>query len=40
MLYTYFGSKDGLYLACLERVAARLVTAIEEAMTRTRGLRR
>ncbi|MFJ6178614.1 TetR/AcrR family transcriptional regulator [Streptomyces bacillaris] len=32
MLYTYFGSKDGLYLACLERVAPRLVTAIEEAM--------
>ncbi len=32
MLYTYFGSKDGLYLACLERVAPRLVAAIEEAM--------
>jgi len=32
MLYTYFGSKDGLYLACLESVAPRLVTAIEEAM--------
>ncbi|MFI5724559.1 TetR/AcrR family transcriptional regulator [Streptomyces cyaneofuscatus] len=32
MLYTYFGSKDGLYLACLEHVAPRLVTAIEEAM--------
>ncbi|MEU0359569.1 TetR/AcrR family transcriptional regulator [Streptomyces cyaneofuscatus] len=32
MLYTYFGSKDGLYLACLDRVAPRLVTAIEEAM--------
>ncbi|MDI9887144.1 TetR/AcrR family transcriptional regulator [Streptomyces sp. HNM0645] len=33
MLYTYFGSKDGLYLACLERVAARLLTAIEDTMT-------
>ncbi|MFD9216742.1 TetR/AcrR family transcriptional regulator [Streptomyces sp. NPDC087659] len=33
MLYTYFGSKDGLYLACLERVAGRLLTAIEGAMT-------
>lgn len=32
MLYTYFGSKDGLYLACLEHVAPRLVMAIEEAM--------
>ncbi|MEW1613088.1 MULTISPECIES: TetR/AcrR family transcriptional regulator [unclassified Streptomyces] len=32
MLYSYFGSKDGLYLACLERVAPRLVAAIEEAM--------
>ncbi|MFD9970171.1 TetR/AcrR family transcriptional regulator [Streptomyces sp. NPDC059011] len=36
MLYTYFGSKDGLYLACLERVAARLLTAIESAMTAAR----
>ncbi|MFE2975968.1 TetR/AcrR family transcriptional regulator [Streptomyces sp. NPDC059258] len=33
MLYTYFGSKDGLYLACLEHIAPRLVSAIEEAMT-------
>ncbi|MFH8377815.1 TetR/AcrR family transcriptional regulator [Streptomyces cyaneofuscatus] len=32
MLYTYFGSKDGLYLACLEHVAPRLVMAIEKAM--------
>ncbi|MFE3532911.1 TetR/AcrR family transcriptional regulator, partial [Streptomyces sp. NPDC059144] len=30
MLYTYFGSKDGLYLACLEHIAPRLVSAIEE----------
>ncbi|MET9771083.1 TetR/AcrR family transcriptional regulator [Streptomyces sp. NPDC006415] len=33
MLYTYFGSKDGLYLACLEHIAPRLFSAIEEAMT-------
>ncbi|MFI1224987.1 MULTISPECIES: TetR family transcriptional regulator [unclassified Streptomyces] len=33
MLYTYFGSKDGLYLACLEHIAPRLVSAIEDAMT-------
>ncbi|MFI1470190.1 TetR/AcrR family transcriptional regulator [Streptomyces wuyuanensis] len=33
MLYTYFGSKDGLYLACLERIAARLLTAIGGAMS-------
>ncbi|MFF0508676.1 TetR/AcrR family transcriptional regulator [Streptomyces fimicarius] len=33
MLYTYFGSKDGLYLACLEQIAPRLRSAIEEAMT-------
>ncbi|MCZ7456332.1 TetR/AcrR family transcriptional regulator [Streptomyces sp. WMMC940] len=36
MLYTYFGSKDGLYLACLERVAARLLAAIEDTMTAAR----
>ncbi|WP_202520202.1 TetR/AcrR family transcriptional regulator [Streptomyces sp. SID5614] len=32
LLYTYFGSKDGLYLACLEDIAHRLVSAIEGAM--------
>ncbi|WP_257134634.1 TetR/AcrR family transcriptional regulator [Streptomyces sp. ms115] len=32
LLYTYFGSKDGLYLACLEHIAHRLVSAIEGAM--------
>ncbi|MGW4837960.1 TetR/AcrR family transcriptional regulator [Streptomyces globisporus] len=32
MLYTYFGSKDGLYLTCLEHIAHRLVSAIEGAM--------
>ncbi|TDU80302.1 TetR/AcrR family transcriptional regulator [Streptomyces sp. KS 21] len=33
MLYAYFDSKDGLYLACLERIAARVITAIDEAMS-------
>ncbi|WP_239477214.1 TetR/AcrR family transcriptional regulator [Streptomyces sp. CS147] len=33
LLYTYFGSKDGLYLVCLEHIAHRLVTAVEAAMT-------
>ncbi|MFD7446320.1 TetR/AcrR family transcriptional regulator [Streptomyces sp. NPDC059909] len=32
MLYTYFGSKDGLYLACLEHIATRLVAVIDAAM--------
>ncbi|MFC9278368.1 TetR/AcrR family transcriptional regulator [Streptomyces collinus] len=33
LLYTYFGSKDGLYAACVDDVGPRLLTAIEEAMT-------
>lgn len=33
MLYTYFGSKDGLYEACVERIGSRLLAAIEGAMT-------
>ncbi|MFJ3925238.1 TetR/AcrR family transcriptional regulator [Streptomyces sp. NPDC090022] len=33
MLYAYFDSKDGLYLACLEDVAARVRTAVEAAMS-------
>ncbi|MEJ8661083.1 TetR/AcrR family transcriptional regulator [Streptomyces halotolerans] len=32
MLYTYFGSKDGLYAACLEHIGPRLLAAIETAM--------
>ncbi|RPK54192.1 transcriptional regulator BetI [Streptomyces sp. ADI96-02] len=32
LLYTYFGSKDGLYLACLEAIAAPLVSAVDAAM--------
>ncbi|MFE9498749.1 MULTISPECIES: helix-turn-helix domain-containing protein [Streptomyces] len=33
LLYTYFGSKDGLYAACVDDVGPRLLTAIEESMT-------
>ncbi|MET8585956.1 TetR/AcrR family transcriptional regulator [Streptomyces collinus] len=33
LLYTYFGSKDGLYEACVDDVGPRLLTAIDEAMT-------
>ncbi|WP_030162072.1 TetR/AcrR family transcriptional regulator [Streptomyces sp. NRRL S-244] len=33
MLYAYFDSKDGLYLACLEHIAARVIAAIDEAMS-------
>ncbi|MFJ3233933.1 TetR/AcrR family transcriptional regulator [Streptomyces sp. NPDC086787] len=32
MLYTYFGSKDGLYAACVDHVGPRLLGAIERAM--------
>ncbi|MFF0214222.1 TetR/AcrR family transcriptional regulator [Streptomyces vinaceus] len=32
MLYAYFDSKDGLYLACLEHIAARVIEAIDTAM--------
>ncbi|MEU3842728.1 TetR/AcrR family transcriptional regulator [Streptomyces sp. NPDC028635] len=31
MIYEYFGSRDGLYLACLDSAGARLVTAVESA---------
>ncbi|MFE5484648.1 TetR/AcrR family transcriptional regulator [Streptomyces sp. NPDC056527] len=31
MIYEYFGSKDGLYLACLERAGSRLVAAVASA---------
>ncbi|MFI6144517.1 TetR/AcrR family transcriptional regulator [Streptomyces sp. NPDC051109] len=33
MLYAYFDSKDGLYLACLEHIAARVIAAIDGAMS-------
>ncbi|MFE3656754.1 TetR/AcrR family transcriptional regulator [Streptomyces sp. NPDC059165] len=32
MLYTYFGSKDGLYAACVERIGTRLLAAIDGVM--------
>ncbi len=31
LIYQYFGSKDGLYLACLHHVAGGLLTRLEEA---------
>ncbi|MFD4574777.1 TetR/AcrR family transcriptional regulator [Streptomyces sp. NPDC058417] len=31
MIYEYFRSKDGLYLACLDRAGPRLVAAVEAA---------
>jgi AcrR family transcriptional regulator len=32
LLYQYFGSKDGLYLACLHRAGDRLTTGVAETM--------
>ncbi|MFD7082680.1 TetR/AcrR family transcriptional regulator [Streptomyces sp. NPDC059918] len=32
MIYAYFDSKDGLYLGCLEHIAARVIEAIDTAM--------
>ncbi|MFI8516530.1 TetR/AcrR family transcriptional regulator [Streptomyces sp. NPDC085481] len=32
MLYTYFGSKDGLYTACVDRIGPRLLAAVDGAM--------
>ena len=31
MVYAYFGSKEGLYVACMERTRRRLFEAIDEA---------
>ncbi|WP_392675028.1 TetR/AcrR family transcriptional regulator [Streptomyces sp. LN785] len=31
MIYEYFGSKDGLYLTCLQQAGSRLVAAVESA---------
>ncbi|WAZ26235.1 TetR/AcrR family transcriptional regulator [Streptomyces cinnabarinus] len=31
MIYEYFGSKDGLYLSCLDRAGTRLIAAVESA---------
>ncbi|MEU2158039.1 TetR/AcrR family transcriptional regulator [Streptomyces sp. NPDC019396] len=33
MLYSYFGSKDGLATACVDRIGARLVEAVTAAMS-------
>lgn len=33
LVLTYFGSKEGLYVACVERAAGPLVTAIEEVIS-------
>ena len=33
LVYGYFGSKDGLYVACVQRAASVLVQAIEEAIS-------
>jgi AcrR family transcriptional regulator len=32
MLYAYFGSKDGLYLATVDRMGTHLVTAVEQLL--------
>lgn len=33
LVYTYFGSRDGLHAACLERAANRLLPAVAEAQS-------
>ncbi|MET8430003.1 TetR/AcrR family transcriptional regulator [Nocardia sp. NPDC004860] len=38
LVYGYFGSKDGLYVACVERAAGVLGDAIDEAMSGTASL--
>ena len=32
MVYAYFGSKEGLYKACMERARARLLTALQDGV--------
>ena len=34
MVYAYFGSKDGLYLACIEHAGRRMMAAVDEAGSR------
>ncbi|MGW7380675.1 TetR/AcrR family transcriptional regulator [Streptomyces sp. NPDC054794] len=34
LLYTYFGSKDGLYAACVDHIGPHLLEAIEQAMAK------
>ncbi|WP_278315146.1 TetR/AcrR family transcriptional regulator [Lolliginicoccus levis] len=38
LVYGYFGTKDGLYAACVERAAAVLADAIENAIASTASL--
>lgn len=38
LVYTYFQSKDGLYIACVDRAATLLFDAIESAITGADGL--
>ncbi|MFE7723887.1 TetR/AcrR family transcriptional regulator [Nocardia rhizosphaerihabitans] len=38
LVYTYFQSKDGLYIACVERAATVIYDAIETAITGASGL--
>ncbi|MGY0499723.1 TetR/AcrR family transcriptional regulator [Nocardia sp. FBN12] len=38
LVYTYFQSKDGLYIACVDRAAALLFDAIESAIAGADGL--
>lgn len=39
LIYTYFGSRDGLHAACLDRAAGRLVPAVAEAQSAPGPLR-
>src|SRR3954468_23368009 len=39
MVYAHFGSKDGIYLACLRRARAQLEEMLFEAMGRATDLR-
>src|SRR5688500_20364972 len=32
MIYAYFGSKEGLYRACMQRARARLLTALRDGV--------
>ncbi len=35
MVYAYFGSKEGLFLACVERATGRLIATLQEVTPRT-----
>lgn len=36
MVYAYFGSKEGIYLACIQRARTELYEAVERAVAQTR----